>query len=84
MTGCPQYQVLVGSTKVDVTTQRMTAPQLGDERWSQLITLSADGRDTVVKQTTIRDGIVLVIVSGSPALVDQHVDEALAKAAATR
>lgn len=26
MTGCPQYQVLVGSTKVDVTTQKMIAP----------------------------------------------------------
>lgn len=84
MIGCPQYQVLVGSTKVDVTTQKMTAPELGDERWSQLLTFSADGRDTVVKQTAIRDGSVLVIVSGSPALVDQHVDEALAKAAATR
>lgn len=84
MTGCPQYQVLVGSTKVDVTTQKMTAPRLGDERWSQLLTFSAGGRDTVVKQTTIRNGSVLVIVSGSPALVDQHLDEALAKAAATR
>ncbi|WP_432141097.1 hypothetical protein [Streptomyces sp. bgisy084] len=84
MTGCPQYQVLVGSAKVDVTTQRRTAPRLGDERWSQLLTFSADGRDTVVKQTAIRNGSMLVIVSGSPALVDQHLDEALAKAAATR
>ncbi|MER0483192.1 hypothetical protein ABR737_33480 [Streptomyces sp. Edi2] len=84
MTGCPQYQVLVGSTKADVTTQKMIAPQLGDERWSQLLTFSSDGRDTVVKQTAIRNGGVLVIVSGSPALVDQHLDEALAKAAATR
>lgn len=37
-----------------------------------------------MKQTAIRNGGVLVIVSGSPALVDQHLDEALAKAAATR
>ncbi|MFI7094826.1 hypothetical protein [Streptomyces lydicus] len=84
MTGCPQYEVLVGSTKVDVTTQKVTAPRLGDERWSQLLTFSAGERDTVVKQTAIRDGSVLVIVSGSPTLVDQHLDEALAKAAATR
>ncbi|MFE0376150.1 hypothetical protein ACFW1M_11280, partial [Streptomyces inhibens] len=66
MTGCPQYQVLVGSTTVGVTTQRMTAPRLGDERWSQLLTFSADGHDTVVKETAVRDGNVLVIVSGSP------------------
>lgn len=84
MTGCPQHQVLVGSTKIDVTTQTMTAPQLGDERWSQLLTFSSPGSDTVVKQTAIRDGNMLVIVSGSPALVDQHLDEALAKVAATR
>lgn len=80
MTGCPHYQVLVGSTKVDVTTQKMTAPRLGDERWSQLLTVSAAGRDTVVKQTAIRFGSVLVIVSGAPALVDAYVGKSLAKA----
>lgn len=36
----------------------------------------------MVKQTAIRDGNLLVIVSGSPALVDRHLDRALAKATA--
>ncbi|KUN02112.1 hypothetical protein AQI95_28980 [Streptomyces yokosukanensis] len=82
MTGCPHYQLLVGGTTIEVATQRLTAPRLGDEQWSQLLTFSADGRDTVVKQTAIRDGSVLVDVSGSPALVDRHLGKALAKATA--
>ncbi|MFJ3310753.1 hypothetical protein ACIPSA_49005 [Streptomyces sp. NPDC086549] len=36
----------------------------------------------VVKQTAIRDGSLLLVVSGSPALVDRHLDKALAKATA--
>ncbi|MER5215422.1 hypothetical protein ABT063_33980 [Streptomyces sp. NPDC002838] len=84
MTGCPAYQVLVGSNAIDVTTQKMSAPQLGDERWSQLLTFSAGGQDSVVKQTAVRSGNVLLIVSGSPALVDRHLDKALAKTTASR
>jgi hypothetical protein len=82
MSGCPEYQVLVGGTAIDVTTQKTAPPQLGDERWSQLMTFSAGRRDTVVKQTAIRDGSVLLVISGSPALVDRHIDKALAKATA--
>ncbi|MDX2819916.1 hypothetical protein PV416_02210 [Streptomyces ipomoeae] len=84
MTGCPAYQVLSGSTAIDVTTQRMSAPQLGDKQWSMLLTFSAGGRDSVVKQTAIRSGNVLLTVSGAPALVDQHLDKALAKVTASR
>ncbi|BCM65700.1 hypothetical protein EASAB2608_01034 [Streptomyces sp. EAS-AB2608] len=81
MTGCPRYQVLVGGSAVDVATQKTAPPRLGDEQWSQLLTFSAGGHDSVMKQTAIRDGNVLVIVAGSPALVDRHLDKALAKAA---
>ncbi|MFG3041722.1 hypothetical protein ACGFYZ_32950 [Streptomyces sp. NPDC048330] len=84
MTGCPKYQVLVGGTAIDVTTQEVAAPQLGDEQWSQLLTFSAGGRDTLVKQTAIRDGNVLLIVSGSPALVNLHLDKAHTKATVPR
>lgn len=82
MTGCPSYQVLAGSTPIDITTQEIPAPRLGDERWSHLLTFSSGGAETVVKQTAIRDGSVLLIVSGSPALVDQHLRAALTKATA--
>lgn len=83
MTGCPTYQVVAGGTPVDVTSQKLPAPQRGDEQWSQLLTFVAGGRSTVVKQTAIRDGSLLLVVSGSPALVDRHLDKALAKATAT-
>ncbi|MER7986503.1 hypothetical protein ABTY53_13000 [Streptomyces noursei] len=84
MTGCPTYQVLAGSTAIDVTTQKTAAPRLGDEQFSQLLTFSAGGQDSVVKQTAIREGNLLLVVSGSPALVDQDLGKALAKATASR
>ncbi|WP_329295912.1 hypothetical protein [Streptomyces pseudovenezuelae] len=84
MTGCPTYQVVAGGTPVDVASQKLPAPHdLGDEQWSQLLTFSAGGRSTVVKQTAVRDGSLLLILSGSPSLVDRHLDRALAKATAT-
>ncbi|GAA2530783.1 MULTISPECIES: hypothetical protein [Streptomyces] len=84
MTGCPTYQVVAGGTPIDITSQKLTAPHdRGDEQWSQLLTFSAGGRSIVVKQVAIRDGSLLLVVSGSPALVDRHLDKALAKATAT-
>lgn len=84
MTGCPAYQVVTGGTPVDVTSQKLPAPTAGgDEQWSLLLTFIAGGRSTVVKQTAIRDGSLLLVLSGSPALVDRHLDKALAKATAT-
>ncbi|MDI3423387.1 hypothetical protein [Streptomyces luteolus] len=84
MTGCPTYQVVSGGTPVDVASQKLTVPNAGgDQQWSQLLTFTAAGRSSVVKQTAIRDGNLLVIVSGSPALVDRHLDKALAKATET-
>ncbi|MCA1222282.1 hypothetical protein [Streptomyces sp. 8L] len=83
MTGCPTYQVVTGDTSLDVTSQKLPAPHTGDQQWSQLLTLSTDGRSTVVKQTAIRDGSLLLVVSGSPALVDRHLAQALAKATRT-
>ncbi|MFF3976585.1 hypothetical protein [Streptomyces sp. NPDC001828] len=84
MTGCPTYQVVSGGTPIDMASQKLPAPRgLGDEQWSQLLTFSTAGRSTVVKQTAIRKGSLLVIVSGSPALVDRHLDKALAKATTT-
>ncbi|WP_145502639.1 hypothetical protein [Streptomyces sp. CFMR 7] len=80
MVSCPSYQVASGSTVIDMGTQKTAVPNLGDEQWSQLLTYSAGGQRSVVKQTAIRTGNILVIVSGSPGLVDTHLDKALAKA----
>ncbi|MFI1929273.1 hypothetical protein [Streptomyces sp. NPDC020330] len=84
MVSCPSYQVASGSTVIDMGTQKTAAPDLGDEQWSQLLTYSAGGQRSVVKQTAIRAGNVLVIVSGSPGLVDAHLDKALTKARTAR
>lgn len=82
MLSCPSYQVASGSTVVAIGTEKSAAPDLGDEQWSQLLTFSAGGQRSVVKQTAIRTGNILVIVAGSPGLVDAHLDEALDKAQA--
>ncbi|MFF3460353.1 hypothetical protein ACFYXH_39940 [Streptomyces sp. NPDC002730] len=84
MLSCPSYQVTSGSTVVDMSTEKSAAPDLGDEQWSQLLTFSAGGQLSVVKQTAIRTGNILVTVSGSPGLVDAHLDKALAKARTAR
>lgn len=80
MVSCPTYQVLVGATPITVTTRKLPAPKLGDERWSQLLTFTAGGRGSVVKQTAIRTGTVVVVVSGSASLVDAHLAKAVDKA----
>ncbi|MEU1073615.1 MULTISPECIES: hypothetical protein [unclassified Streptomyces] len=79
MASCPTYQVVSGTTAIDMTTQATTAPKLGEEQWSQLLTYSVGGQRSVIKQTAIRSGTVVVIVAGSPALVDAHLGKALAK-----
>jgi hypothetical protein len=83
MTSCSSYRVLAGSTAVTVTAHEVPAPRLGDEQWGQLLTFTAGGRSQVVKQTAVRVGMVVAVVSGSPALVDAHVEEAVAKARVT-
>ncbi|MGQ4484345.1 hypothetical protein ACN6LM_002675 [Streptomyces sp. SAS_281] len=84
MVSCPSYRVISGSTTIDMGTQKTAVPDLGDEQWSQLLTYSAGGQRSVVKQTAIRSGNILVIVSGSPDLVDAHLDEAVAKTRTAR
>ncbi|MFE7274474.1 hypothetical protein [Streptomyces sp. NPDC057623] len=56
-----------------------TAPDLGDEQSSQLLTSSVGGQRSIVKQTAVRADSVVVVVSGSPGLVDASLKKALAK-----
>ncbi|NEB01921.1 hypothetical protein [Streptomyces sp. SID13726] len=77
MLSCPTYQMVSGSTVIDMGTTKTSAPKLGDEQWSQLLTYAAGEQRSVVKQTAIRTGNILVIVSGSPALVDTHLTDAV-------
>ncbi|MFD7027323.1 hypothetical protein ACFWAR_04720 [Streptomyces sp. NPDC059917] len=81
---CPEFRMVSGTPPLDVTlratVQKVAAPRLGDEQWGHVLTLTADGRPSVTKVIAVRSGNVLVVLSGSPALVDAHVDKALAKA----
>ncbi|MEV8542139.1 hypothetical protein [Streptomyces sp. NPDC051572] len=79
MVSCPTYQVMSGSTVIDMGTRVTAAPDLGDEQWSQLLTYSIGEQRTVVKQTAIRVSNVLVIVSGLPGLVDANLEKAVTK-----
>lgn len=84
MTSCPAYQVLAGGTPVTVTTQKLPTLELGDERWSLLLTFTTGGRSSVIKQTAVRIGTVVVVVSGSAALVYAHMAKAVDKADSAR
>ncbi|MFI7102796.1 hypothetical protein ACIBK8_25960 [Streptomyces sp. NPDC050161] len=84
MTSCSSYQVVAGSTPVDITVHKLPAPQLGDERWSLQMTFTTGGRSTVTKETAVRTGTTVVLVAGSPGLVDTHLDKALTKARGAR
>ncbi|MFJ2744840.1 hypothetical protein ACIO3O_34865 [Streptomyces sp. NPDC087440] len=84
MTSCPEYQVLNGSTVIDISTQKLPTPALGSEQWSQLLTFSTGGKESIVKQTAIRSDTVLLVISGAPALVDRLLPRAFSKATAGR
>ncbi|QYX76489.1 hypothetical protein [Streptomyces akebiae] len=82
MTACPTYQLVSGSIVIDIGTKQTAAPDLGDEQWSQLLTYAVGGQRSVVKQTAIRTGTILVVLSGAPALVDAHLADAVQAAQA--
>ncbi|MFJ2610062.1 hypothetical protein ACIO13_34630 [Streptomyces sp. NPDC087425] len=79
MASCLTYQLVSGSTVIDMSTQKTAAPDLGDGQWSKLLAYSLGGQRAVVEQTAIRIGNLLVIVSGSLGLVDANLEKAVAK-----
>ncbi|WP_369173487.1 hypothetical protein AB5J49_38505 [Streptomyces sp. R28] len=76
--------LVTGSTPVTVTTQKVLVARLGDEQSSHLLTFVAGGRSIIVKQTAVRTGTVVVVVSGSPGLIDAELRKAVAKAMVIR
>ncbi|MDK9494359.1 hypothetical protein QEZ40_000231 [Streptomyces katrae] len=82
MGACPSYQLVTATTVAEVRTQTVPVARLGDEQWGQVLTVTVGGRRTIVQQTVIRAGAVLLVLSGSPAEVTVHGQAALAKATA--
>lgn len=83
MTACPVYQIATATAVTRVYARTVPAPPLGEEQWSQVNTVSAGGRSSTVQQTVVRDGALLLVVSGTPDQVALHVRAALAKATAS-
>lgn len=84
MGSCPSYTLASGSTTVRITTQKAPVAQLGEQQWGHLLMFAVGGRSTIVKQAAVRTGSVLVVLSGSPTLVDTHLAAAVSKASAAR
>ncbi|MET9429968.1 hypothetical protein [Streptomyces sp. NPDC003036] len=70
------------TTVVEVKTRTVPAPRRGEEQWAQLVTVRTGSRSSTVQQLVIRDGSVLLVLSGSPTQVALSADTALAKAKA--
>ncbi|MFF1782034.1 hypothetical protein [Streptomyces virginiae] len=80
MGACPSYRLVTVNTVAEVRSQTVPVPRLGDEQWGQVLTVTSGGRRTIVQQTVMRAGAVLLVVSGRPAEVTVHAQTALAKA----
>ncbi|MFF1542217.1 hypothetical protein [Streptomyces sp. NPDC058291] len=57
-------------------TAKSAAPNLGDEQWSQLLTFSAGGEGERRQADGDPHSNILMIVSGSPGLMEAHLDKA--------
>ncbi|WP_030324149.1 hypothetical protein [Streptomyces sp. NRRL B-3229] len=62
----------------------ISCPTYQVEQWSQLLTYSVGRQRSVVQQTAIRIANMLVVVSGSPGVVDAHLAKAVDKVQRTR
>ncbi|ELS55187.1 hypothetical protein [Streptomyces viridochromogenes] len=69
--GCPALEKLGSEAAIGGSLdfpQKVLEDRLGNEQWSQLLTFTARGRSSIVKQTAVRTGTVVVVVSGGPSL----------------
>ncbi|MET8021172.1 hypothetical protein [Streptomyces decoyicus] len=78
-TSCSTYTMTSGSTPVTVTVHKDAAPGPGPDAYAYTTTLNGPGRASVLKTAAVRHGNVLVMLVGAPALVDGHIEAAVAK-----
>ncbi|MFJ9854477.1 hypothetical protein [Streptomyces sp. NPDC101150] len=78
-TSCPTYTMTSGSTPVTVTVHKDAAPTSGPDAYAFTTTLNGPRGTSVLKTTAVRRGNVLVMLVGAPALVDRHIEAAVAK-----
>ncbi|MGW2417071.1 hypothetical protein ACWCV5_33600 [Streptomyces tubercidicus] len=78
-TSCPTYTMTSGNTPLTVTVRKDDAPSPGPDAYAYTTTLTGPGGSQVLKTAAVRRSNVLVMLVGAPALVDRHIEAAIAK-----
>lgn len=82
---CGAVTVTTGSQVVQVRVEKQVPPPLGDEQYAHTMSFETGAAGgMVLKQTSVRVGNVMVMLAGSPGLVDANLERAVAKARAAR
>ncbi|MFE4263367.1 hypothetical protein [Streptomyces sp. NPDC056883] len=80
---CPSFNLNSGTTPVKIEIKKETAPKgLGDEQYAQTMTVVTGSSTTVLRQTAVRAGNIMVMLSGEPSLVAKDLPAAVQKAKA--
>lgn len=78
---CPSFTMSTGTTPVQIAIGKAAAPEgIGDERYAQTMTITTSTSTTILKQVAVRAGNVMVMLTGSPGLVDKDLPGAVEKA----
>lgn len=78
-TSCPAYTMTSGDTLVTVTVHKDKAPAPGPDAYAYTMTFTGPGRSHVMKTAVVRRGNIAMMLMGAPALVDRHIEAAIAK-----
>ncbi|MEV6956559.1 hypothetical protein [Streptomyces sp. NPDC051183] len=82
---CPSFTMSTGTTPVQIAIGKTAAPEgIGDERYAQTMTITTSTSTTILKQVAVRAGNVMVMLTGSPGLVDKDLPGAVEKAKAKK
>jgi len=76
---CPSYTLTSGTTPIEVTIAKSDTPDLGDEQFAYTSTMQLPAGPQILKTLAVRQGNVAVMLVGAPALVDRHIEAAVAK-----
>lgn len=78
-TSCSSYTMTAGTTPIKVKVEKSATPKLGDEQFAYTSTMELPSGAQVLKSLAVRKGNVAVMLVGSPALVDRHIEKAVGK-----
>ncbi|MEU7242713.1 hypothetical protein [Streptomyces sparsogenes] len=82
-TSCPTFTMTSGSTPISMKVSKSTPPQVGEEQYAYTTTMALPAGPQILKTVAVRQGNVGVMLTGAPALVDRHIETAVAKISPT-